>query len=199
MNSSNPSQIQPNPTGESELSSEASGVAGTKQRLKESARETVDQVKQAAGATASRVKEEAGRLASEKKRTAAEKLGGYSNAIHDSAKSLEEKDPNIAWFTHRAADRLQGVADYVRERDFGALRRDAEDVARRHPLAFFGGLFVAGLVVGNLLKASSAGATGTRELTEGSDRLGENEGGLRSPEISSRLPNGGGIENQVTT
>lgn len=194
--------MQPNPTGESESSSSASVLAGAKQRIKESARETVEQVKHAATSTASRAKEEAGRMASEKKRTAAEKIGGYSNAIHDSAKSLEEKDPNIAWFTHRAADRLQGVADYVRERDFVDLRRDAEDVARRHPLAFFGGLFVAGLVVGNLLKAT-ASASGGRTLTSGTPANGETENyGLgeedRRAESSGAQP-GEGIENQVST
>lgn len=134
--------------------SEPQGGASATATLKETARETTGQLKDMATNAAARTREEAGRMAEEKKSSTADRLNSYSNAIHESARSLEEKDPNLAYFAHRAADRLQGAADYVRQRDFGELRRDAEDVARRHPLVFFGGLFAAGLLVGNLLKAS---------------------------------------------
>ncbi|MEO5961042.1 MAG: hypothetical protein ABIR80_18195, partial [Opitutaceae bacterium] len=115
-------------------------------------------IKSATSDTVARVKEETTRVATEKKDTAAQRLGDYSSAIHESAQSLEEKDPNLAWLTHRAADKLQGVADYVRNRDFAKLRQDVEGVARRHPAAFFGGLFVVGLVLGNVVKASRRNA-----------------------------------------
>jgi len=87
----------------------------------------------------------------------ADQLGRYGSAVHQSAESFEEQDQNIAYFAHRAADRIEGIAGYIRTRDFAGLKRDAEDVARRHPAAFFGGLFVAGLVIGNLLKAKPPG------------------------------------------
>lgn len=180
MNSSNASPTQPYPT-DTESGRSSGGLAGATQRIKSTARETADHVKQAASSTVARAKEEAGKIASDKRRVAAERIGGYSSAIHDSAKSLEEKDPNIAWFTHRAADRLQSVADYMRERDLRGLRSDAEGIARRHPAAFFGGLFVAGLLVGNLLKASAGGSGGSeggqnrgrKDLPTGSEASGE--------------------------
>jgi hypothetical protein len=127
---------------------------GTKTKIAQAARDAAGRVKSAASSAATRARDEAGRLATEKKDEAASRLGGYSAAIHESASSLEEKDPNIAWFTHRAADKLQGVADYVREADMASLRTDCEGFARRHPAAFFGGLFVAGLLLGNVVKAS---------------------------------------------
>jgi hypothetical protein len=126
-----------------------------KQAVSQSARDAASKVKTAASDAASRVRSEAERMASEKKEYAASRVGGYSNALHESARSFEEQDPNIAYFTHQAADRLQGVADYIRSRDFGGLRDDCAGVARRHPAAFFGGLFFAGLLVGNLLKATA--------------------------------------------
>lgn len=146
-----------NPTSPS-ASMEGSQTSDTLTEMKNSAaqttRDAANKVKSAATTTVSRAKEEAERLAREKKEQAAAQIGNYSSAIHESARAFEEKDPNIAWFTHRAADRLQTVADYMRNRDFAALRRDAEGVARRHPAGFFGGMFVAGLVLGNLVKAS---------------------------------------------
>jgi hypothetical protein len=125
-----------------------------KQKIAQTAKEAATKMKTAASNTASRVKDEAGKLAAETKDTTAGRIRTYSSAIHETASSLEEKDPNIAWFTHRCADRLQGIADYMRNHDFSALRHDAEDVARRHPAAFFGGMFLAGLVIGNFVKAS---------------------------------------------
>jgi hypothetical protein len=135
--------------------SEGTGpLAETRNHLKQTAQEAGAKVKQAASRTAARAKEEAERLATDKKETAASRLGSYSSAIHETADSLEEKDPNLAWFSHQAADKLQGIADYMRSRDLGALRRDAEEIARRHPAAVYGGMFLAGLLIGNIVKAS---------------------------------------------
>lgn len=135
-----------------------SGVSGTlaqaKQNVTQTARDTAAKIKSTAGQTASRAKDEAQRIAQEKKETAASRVGGYSSALHESASSLEEQDPNIAFYAHKAADRLQNAAEYIRNRDFAGLRADVEGLARRHPAAFFGGMFVAGLIVGNLLTAS---------------------------------------------
>ena len=147
-----------NPQNSSSSSAGTSAAEGTlaetKTKIAQTAREAVSKVKTTATSTAARAKEEAQRIATEKKETAANRIGSYSSAIHDTARSLEEKDPNIAWFTHRAADRLQSVADYMRNRDFSSLRYDAENMARRHPAAFFGGMFLAGLILGNVVKAS---------------------------------------------
>jgi len=130
----------------------ATGSAGSSTEI--SGTDTKSRIAQTARQTASNVKDEAERVATQQKQSAANRIGEYSSAIHESAKSLEEKDPNIAWFTHRAADRVQSIADYMRNRDFSALRHDVENMARRHPAAFFGGMFVAGLVLGNIVKAS---------------------------------------------
>lgn len=165
----NPSNVSETQTGLAENHTPGDTGAGASQGLAGKAREAATQLKSAASTTASRAREEAQRLAAEKKSTAAERIGSYSSAIHESAKSLEEKDPNIAYFTHRAADRLQGVADYVRTRDFKDVRHDAEDVARRHPAIFFGGLFAAGLLLGNLLKASGRRADESSDFSTEDD------------------------------
>ncbi len=168
--------------------------AGSGPSLGDTARQAGAEIKSAAQSTATRTREQIARTAADQKIAAASRLGGYSSSLHDSAKSFEEKDPNLAWFTHRAADRLQAVADYVRERDFSAWRADAADLARRHPAAFFGGLFVTGLVVGGLLKASVSALPGSpgsdaspNRSTRDDDRAGfaatPDEPVLAAPEI----------------
>lgn len=135
---------------------ETSGKLGqAKQAVAQTTRDAASKIKSTASETAGKARQEAERYASEKRESAANRIGGYSSAIHDSARSLEEQDPNIAWFAHQAADRIQRVSDYVRSRDFSGLREDCCGVARRHPTAFFGGLFVAGLVIGNMMKATA--------------------------------------------
>jgi hypothetical protein len=45
------------------------------------------------------------------------------------------------------------------------LRHDVEDIARRHPAVFFGGMFVAGLAAARFFKASCETEPGLGEST----------------------------------
>lgn len=114
----------------------------------------VENLKSSAASAASRVKNEATEAAAQRKSGIADRLGNYSQEMHRSADALGEEDSNIGWLTHRAAERLESAADYLRARDFSELKRDAEDLARRHPALFLGGLFAVGLVLGNVVKAT---------------------------------------------
>lgn len=136
-------------SGYASASDEKPAETGVKEKLTQQARETAGQIKSAASAAKQRGIE----VAAERKDALADRIGRVSATVRDSARSVEAEDPNIAWITDRAADRLQRMADYVRERDFAGVRADAESFARRHPAAVLGGAFVAGLVIANLLKA----------------------------------------------
>jgi hypothetical protein len=144
-------------------------LSQAKQAISQTARDAASKVKSVAGDATSRAKTEAERLVTEKKEFAASRVGGYSNALHESARSLEQQDPNIAFFTHQAADRLQGVADYIRNRDFTSLREDCCSFSRQHPAAFFGGMFVAGLLLGNMMKATARPRQDDNESTDFDD------------------------------
>lgn len=145
------------PVGESDPgagSGETTGaLAHAKETITNTARDTTARLKSAASETASRAKAKAQTIAAETKQQAAEKIGGYGTAMRESARAFEQQDPNIAWATNQVAERIERAADYVRNSDFDQIRRDGESIARRHPGAFFGGMLVAGLVIGNLLKA----------------------------------------------
>lgn len=153
----NPSNFQ-NPTASGTTQSGTGATSASSGQSTSSAgqtaRDAAAKLKTAASETAHRAAETAETVASEKKDQAAAQVEGYGSAIHQTAKSLEEQDPNLAWLTHQAADRLQRLAEYVRERDFRSLRTDAENLARRHPAAFFGGMCVAGFILGSALKAT---------------------------------------------
>ncbi len=159
--SQKPSSTAPNAPGfgselnESTSAGNASGsVAGMSQSVKEATRNTVNQLKSTATDAAGRIREQAAGMVDERRTQVADRIDSYGNAVHRSAESLEGDDPNVAWLTHEAANRINQVAEYVRARDLNQLKEDAAGIARQHPVAFFGGMFVAGLVVGNLLKAT---------------------------------------------
>jgi hypothetical protein len=170
------------PAGDAEPGSDTSTgtLAQARQTIKRTARDAVSTVKAATADTRAGVRDAAEKAVTEKREAAAGRIGGYGSAMHESARALEEKDPNIAHFTHRAADRLEQIADYVRSRDFNGLRADAEGVARRHPAVFLGGMFLAGLILGNVVKASR------RESTdESAEWEPENTSDWNQPELGS--------------
>jgi hypothetical protein len=165
MNPSNSPDLSTPVGSQTGVRSAEASAAGSS--VAQAARESTAKVKAAATDAASQMASRAESMAGQKKDEAADRVDTYGSAIHETAKSLEEQDPNIAWLTHQAADRLQGVAGYLRERDFRGLRADAENLARRHPAAFFGGMCVAGLVLGSVIKASQRAASPASSATFG--------------------------------
>lgn len=149
--------------------SQATGSGESRSTAVKTAREAAAKIRPAAAETAARMKESAEKIATEQKENAADRVAAYGTAIHESANSLEKQDPNIAWLTHRAADRLESVASYVRTRDFRGLREDAEDLAHRHPVAFFGGMCVAGFVLGSVIRAARSSAVESSAVDASSD------------------------------
>lgn len=146
-----------------------SGSTEPRSSVAQTAKEAKAKISSAATEAASKVKEGAEKMVTEKKQTVADRVDAYGAAIHESANSLEQQDPNIAWLTHRAAEKLENVANYVRDRDFTGLRDDAASLARRHPAAFFGGMCVAGLVLGSVIRASRSASQ------ESDDEAGESD------------------------
>ena len=123
--------------------------------LKQSLRDTGEKIKSKSKETASHFKEQGGKYFDENKTRTADCMGRFSESLRSTADRFEaEQDPNIAHYTRLVAGKLDDAASYVRQRDFSGLRHDTEDLAREHPVLFFGGLFALGLAAARFLKAS---------------------------------------------
>ena len=123
-----------------------------------------DQVRNLAGEArreTSRVADEAGdyvsSLVSRQKDQAADRLGGVAGAIRDVGNRLQEQDEaaGVGQYAMRAADQVDRLSHYLRDRDLNMFFRDTETFARRHPDVFLGGTFLAGLLLARFLKSSS--------------------------------------------
>jgi hypothetical protein len=125
--------------------------------FKDSLRETKDKIKTSTKEVASQAKERGEQYANQTRQRAAERINRVSERVKEAADHFEhdDQDPDIARYTRILADKLESTAAYVRDRDFQQLRHEVEDVARRHPALFFGGMFVAGIAAARFLKASA--------------------------------------------
>jgi hypothetical protein len=157
MKSSNPA-AQPSSASfpEEGLTTPPSPSEGSPEQRPSSVKQVASDAKRSAGNMLNQAKERASSMAQEQKQSAAQHIGRYSSALRDSARSVEQEDPNVAYYANRAAEGIEKIADYVRSTDLAGIRRDAEDIARRHPALFMGGMLLAGIVVGGLVKATAA-------------------------------------------
>lgn len=139
------------PSGSSASASSKTG--DIKSAVAGKAREAAAELREQSSSAVENLKQTGSDYAAERKEEASERIEGYGRELRDAAENFDERDPNIAWATHRIADRLIKLGDYVRDRDLQGLWNDAEDVARKHPVAFIGGMFIAGAAMGTLVRA----------------------------------------------
>jgi vacuolar-type H+-ATPase subunit H len=150
-----------------------------KDEIKSTVREAKDTIKSKTMEAVSEAKGYGQEYAQQGREQTADRIGDVSQAVRETAGRFErEQDPNIARYTRMLADRLEGAASYVRDHDFNRIRSDCEDLARRHPAVFFGGMFIAGFAAARFLKAS-AGREGNWEGSNGGEGFSSGGG---SPE-----------------
>jgi len=122
----------------------SAGLSEAGERVKEKAKEAGD-----------KVKEQGRTFLNEQKDRVGSEIETYSAAARRAAERLEGgSDTNLSSYVSSAADQLDRLATRVQERDLGELIDDVEEMARRRPEVFYGGMFVAGLVAARFLKAS---------------------------------------------
>lgn len=124
-------------------------------RVKEKARQAARSAKDTAGRALHEARERAGSALDQQIEAASSRLDHFADAIEHTATELDD-DPMIANLAHRAADGVHQLSGYLREHDLRDLVDQVEDFARRHPVWFLGGMFVAGMLAARLLKSGSA-------------------------------------------
>lgn len=137
--------------------SQAGSPGGAATQVKEQAKELASEAKQEVTGMAGQAKEHVQNLVGERKDRAAEQLGSFAGSLRDAASKLEDGDGGataLGRYAQTAADQVERVSQYLRDRDLKSFVRDAETFARRHPDVFLGGTFIAGLVLARFFKAS---------------------------------------------
>ena len=131
-------------------------IAAAQEEMKNTVRETKDKIAAKTKEVAAQAKETGEEYVRQGKERTADRLGGVSETIRQTADRFEqEQDPNIARYTRVVADKLEQAANYIRQHDLQQLKHDGEDLVRQHPAVFFGGMFIAGFAAARFLKASA--------------------------------------------
>ena len=174
------SQPKPgSPSGSQQNQGKQSGDSGSPDLLQQ-AKNTTNEV-------VSQVQEQANSQINRQKETAASQLDTVVSAVRRFGETLNnEGDGPIARFAaqygDKAAEKLDGVARYLREQDPKRLLNDVQSFGRRQPALMIGAAFFLGFAGARLIKSSmdaAANSTNTgaqRSLTSG-NRNPANPGG----------------------
>jgi len=116
-------------------------------------------VKEQAGAVFNDAKEMARGKLAEQQQTAASSLGSFAQALRKSAQEMQGdgQQAGIARIAQTAADGLERFSGTLRNKDLDSMLRDAESLARRQPVLFFGAAVAAGFLAVRFLKSSDPG------------------------------------------
>lgn len=117
-------------------------------QLKEIAKEKGLELRdRAAGVVEQRASERLGR--------AADGLSSLVDALRSAGDALGGRGSSrLSDYPIEMAGRVERLADHLRESEPRELAREIEDLARRYPEIFLGGMLVAGLAAGRFLRAS---------------------------------------------
>jgi gas vesicle protein len=145
----------------------------TGESIRETGQNTVEQLKEMARETAESWKGQAEHTASEQKNRVAGKVTDYSAAVRKASEKLkEDHEDGIARYTEAVADKLDEVSGYIRDRNFDDMWEDAENLARKRPEIFLGGMFLAGLVLARFMKAKPRRRVRQRDYSGGASQSG---------------------------
>lgn len=135
----------------------STGEPSVGQQAKEQVRHLADEARRETSKVAGQAGDYVSNLVSRQKDQAADSLGGVAGAIRDVGNRLQEQDQaaGVGQYAMRAADQVDRLSNYLRDRDLNTFFRDTETFARRHPDVFLGGTFLAGLLLARFLKSSS--------------------------------------------
>lgn len=102
------------------------------------------------------VKHEGQDFLSDRKGIVAEQFANVSGAIRRAAEKLHDTDSAfLGGYVDRAADTVETMGKYIEERDAHDVIEDVGVIARRQPLLFAGGMFLAGLAAARFVKAAA--------------------------------------------
>jgi hypothetical protein len=135
------------------------------------------------------------RLSAGKSR-AAEGLGSVANALRKTGEQLRsEQDDSLTGYLDTAAQKVDGVSHYLKDRSLSDVAGDLKSFARREPALFLGGALALGLIGGRFLKSSSRADSSEPALA--SKTAGPRQEGGSYPRNPSR--GGGSAKSSATS
>lgn len=115
-----------------------------------------DSAKAKLGEVAEPVKDKAIEIAEQQKDAGADQMDHFARAMHGAAASLEQDMPQIATYVRDAGQKLESLADDLRNGSVNDLMDKFGQYAKDQPALVFGGAVVAGFALTRFLKSSAS-------------------------------------------
>jgi ElaB/YqjD/DUF883 family membrane-anchored ribosome-binding protein len=124
-------------------------------RARAQIREVKDQVVDQAKSSFRQARDSAGTSLNQSRSQAADKITGIAQAVRGTSERLRsDNQPGVANLTDSLADQVERLSSYLRDRDFGEVRRDLEQFARRQPAVAVGVALALGMLGARFIKSS---------------------------------------------
>ena len=145
-----------------DIKEKASGVTDDVTRL---AKDRAAQLGDAARDFAGNAKDKVGEAVTQRKSVGADYIGSLAQATGQAAHAFDSDLPQAAQYIRQASEKIQGVADTVRERDVRELVGEVQNFARSQPTLFFGGAVILGFAALRFLKSAPPASSGVSPST----------------------------------
>ena len=137
------------------LSGGRGSVDDIKQTVNRAAEDAVSTGRETLGQAQGRIRS----LLEQQTGRAADQLGGVANALHKAAEQLKQENGGenggvVADYAVQAADRVERVADMLRDATVDDIVGEVEGFARRQPEVFIGAAFAVGFLAARFIKSS---------------------------------------------
>ena len=129
------------------------------------AKDHAAQLGDAARDFAGNAKDKVGEAVTQRKSLGADYIGSLAQATGQAAHAFDNDLPQAAQYIRQASEKIQGVADTVRERDVRELVGEVQNFARAQPSLFFGGAVILGFAALRFLKSAPPASSGASPST----------------------------------
>ena len=176
-------------TAQETMSTAKEAAQDISQQIQQQAGDVIEQAADQIGDTAVQIKQQATSAFVDQRDKAVSGLSGLAEALRQTAKSLSDSaggesqiPAGIAPMVDEAAERLSQSADFLREKDITGLLSEAQQLAKKQPALFMGGMFAIGLVGARLLKGAmdegegQSGSSSSMGQGMGGQGMGQSQG-----------------------
>jgi hypothetical protein len=117
--------------------------------------QVVDQAQSTAGQVTEQAKQQATSQLESQKGRAIDSLVALAQALRQTGQHLHQQDQTaVSGYVEQAAERIEGLSNYLRARDIPQLIGETQDFARRQPGLFLTGAVALGFVGARFLMSS---------------------------------------------
>ena len=129
--------------------------------LKDQAGQAADEAKTTVSAVADEAKARLAQIVDDQKAVGADQVAGFARAAYTAAGDLRQSSPQLAKLVESAADRVDGIADEIRDSNLYEILESLSAFGRRQPAVLFGGAVLAGFLLARFVKSGSVSAAET--------------------------------------